>query len=79
MGELDRNLVVQADSMAKSEWPEVAMVVLWPAKGSVYHDNVAGAHGMLHSIFGHPIVVMSTNAAVFDPLEASSAANSLDV
>jgi hypothetical protein len=53
--------------MAESEWPEVAMIVLGPAEGSIDHDCMACADGVLDNNLSHAVVVMPTNATVFDP------------
>jgi hypothetical protein len=65
---LTRNFVVKVDGMAEGQRPEIPLIVLGPAEGSIYHEGAAGANGVLDSIFGHLVVVMATNAAVLDSL-----------
>jgi hypothetical protein len=68
---LTRNFVVKVDGMAEGQRPEIPLIVLGPAEGSIYHEGAAGAAGansVLDSIFGHSVVVMAANAAVLDSL-----------
>jgi hypothetical protein len=65
---LTGEFIVKVDSMAKSKRPEIALVMFRPAESSKNHHGASSAHGIFDCIFGDAIVVMTTNATVFNPL-----------
>jgi hypothetical protein len=65
---LARSLIVQVDSMAEGKGPEISMIVLGPSKGSKDHDGTTGPNGALDGVFSDSIMVMATDATVFDTL-----------
>jgi hypothetical protein len=65
---LSRKLIVERDGMGEGQRPEVTLIVLRPPESSVDHHGAPGADGVLDGVFRNPIVVMTTNPAMFDPL-----------
>jgi hypothetical protein len=65
---LTRDFLVKVDGMAESQRPEIALIMLRPLEGGIYHDGLASANGVLDCVFGDTIVVMAPNATALGPL-----------
>jgi hypothetical protein len=54
--------------MAEGQGPKVPLIMLGPSKGRINHDGASGPNGVLDGRFSNAIVVVATDAAVFDAL-----------
>jgi hypothetical protein len=65
---LTGKFILKEDGMAKSEQPEIPVVVPGPTKGVVDHNGMSCVDCILDGIFSHSIVMMTTNPTEIDAL-----------